>query len=336
MKKRILASLLCATMLIMAGCGSSDASGDAAGATSTASADSDKYTVGICQLVQHPALDLATEGFQDALHDKLGDTVVFDVQNASGDSANCGTIVNGFVSGQYDLIMANATPALQAAVSGTTTIPVVGTSVTDYGVALDIDSDAWTGTTGINATGVSDLAPLDQQAQMIKALFPDAKTVGILYCSAEANSKYQDKVMTEELGKLGYTVKSYTFSDTNDVATVTQTACADSDVIYIPTDNTAANCAELIGGIVVPAGVPVFAGEEGICKSCGVATLTISYYDVGYQAGEMAYEILANKADPSTMEIKYVPDVEKKYNPTVAEQLGIEIPSDYIAIEDGE
>ena len=168
---------------------------------------------------------------------------------------------------------------------------------------------------------------------MMKELFPDAKKVGILYCSAEANSKYQAQVMTEELEKLGYAATSFTFSDTNDVATVTQTACADSDVIYIPTDNTAASCAELIGGVVVPAGVPVLAGEEGICKACGVATLTISYYDVGYLAGEMAYEILVNKADPATMNIKYVDEVKKEYNATLAETFGVEIPSDYAAIK---
>ncbi|MBQ1608870.1 MAG: ABC transporter substrate-binding protein [Lachnospiraceae bacterium] len=341
MKKRLLTGLLCASMLVMSitGCGvdaSQQTTADTAGSETeeqTVDEAPEKYTVGVVQLVQHPALDQATEGFQDALRDKLGDQVEFDVQNASGDSANCNTIVNGFVSSEYDLIMANATPALQAAVSGTTTIPVVGTSVTDYAVALDIATEDWTGATGSNATGVSDLAPLDQQAAMMKELFPDAKKVGILYCSAEANSKYQAQVMTEELEKLGYTATSFTFSDTNDVATVTQTACADSDVIYIPTDNTAASCAELIGGVVVPAGVPVLAGEEGICKACGVATLTISYYDVGYLAGEMAYEILVNKADPATMNIKYVDEVKKEYNATLAETFGVEIPSDYAAIK---
>ncbi|MCR5640199.1 MAG: ABC transporter substrate-binding protein [Lachnospiraceae bacterium] len=340
MKKRLFAGLLCASMLVMSvtGCGSNaqDATNETTTTTETdASADAttEKYTVGVVQLVQHPALDEATTGFQDALRDKLGDQVEFDVQNASGDSANCNTIVNGFVSSDYDLIMANATPALQAAVSGTTEIPIVGTSVTDYATALGMSTDEWTGTTGMNATGVSDLAPLAQQAEMMKELFPDAKKVGILYCSAEANSKYQANVMTEELGKLGYSVDSYTFSDTNDVATVTQTACADCDAIYIPTDNTAASCAELIGGIVVPAGVPVYAGEEGICKACGVATLTISYYDVGYIAGEMAYEILVNKADPATMDIKFVEEVKKEYNADIAEALKVEIPSDYVAIE---
>jgi putative ABC transport system substrate-binding protein len=289
------------------------------------------YKVGVCQLVQHDALDAATQGFQDALKEILGDAVEIDVQNASNDSATCATITNGFVADGYDLIMANATPALQAAMQSTETIPIVATSVTDFATALEISD--WTGTTGMNVTGTSDLAPLAEQAQMIKELCPDAKTVGILYCSGEPNSVYQAKVVAEELAKLGYTTKEYTVADTNDIASVTQTACDNSDVIYIPTDNTMASSTGTIDPITSKANIPVITGEEGICKGCGLATLSISYYSIGYKAGEMAAEILQDGKDPSTMEIAYAEDLTKKYVEERATALGITVPDTYEAID---
>ena len=291
----------------------------------------ESYTVGVCQLVQHVALDAATQGFQDALTEKLGDAVSFDVQNASGDSNTCSTIANTFVSNGVDLIMANATPALQAAVAATGDIPILGTSVTDYATALDIDD--WTGATGVNVSGTSDLAPLDQQAAMLNELFPDAKTVGLLYCSAEPNSKYQVDVITGYLTEMGYECAEFTFADSNDVASVAQSACDGSDVIYIPTDNTAASCTEAIRNVVEPAKVPVIAGEEGICKGCGVATLSISYYDLGYATGLMAYEILAEGADVSAMEVRFAPNVTKEYNAELCAALEIAVPEGYAAIE---
>ena len=289
------------------------------------------YTIGICQLVQHPALDSATEGFMDALKAKLGDKVKFDRQNASGDSATCITIVNGFIANDVDLIMANATAALQAAYAATEEIPILGTSVTDYATALDMAD--WTGVTGENVSGTSDLAPLAEQAAMLKELFPDAQEVGLLYCSAEANSVYQVEVITGYLKEMGYNCTNYAFSDSNDVASVTMNACASSDVIYIPTDNTAASCTEAIRNVVEPEGVPVIAGEEGICSGCGVATLSISYYDLGVATGEMAYEILVNGADVSTMAIQFAPNVTKKYNAELCQILNVNIPEGYVAIE---
>ena len=295
-------------------------------------AESEKtYTVGICQLVQHVALDAATQGFKDALTEKLGDKVKFDEQNASNDSANCITIINGFLAENVDLIMANATPALQAAQAATADTPILGTSVTDYGTALDIAD--WTGATGMNISGTSDLAPLDGQAAMIKELFPDAKKVGLIYCSAEANSIYQVKVVGEELAKLGYETEEFAFTDSNDVASVSALAAQNCDVVYIPTDNTAAAYTETIANELIPAKIPAVVGEEGICKGCGVATLTISYYDIGYATGLMAYEILANGADVSTMPIQYAPQFTKKVNTANAEALGITVPADYVAIE---
>ncbi len=326
----------------LAACGSTASSTAAADSTPASSAaeseaapaaDGKVYNIGICQLVQHEALDAATQGFKDALTEKLGaDNVKFDEQNASGDSANCTTIVSGFVSTGVDLILANATAPLQAAAQATADIPVLGTSVTDYATALDISD--WTGTVGNNISGTSDLAPLDQQAAMIQELFPDAKTVGLLYCSAEPNSVYQCDVIEGYLNEMGIETARYAFTDTNDVTSVTQTAAAASDVIYIPTDNTAASNTEAIANVVIPEQVPVVAGEEGICKGCGVATLSISYYDLGYKTGEMAAEILADGADVSTMPVEFAPNVTKKYNAANCEALGITPPDGYEAIAD--
>ena len=295
-------------------------------------AEGTTYNIGIIQLIQHPALDAATQGFQDALTEKLGaDNVTFDYQNAQGDSSNCATIVNGFVSANVDLIMANATAALQAAFNATETIPILGTSITDYASALDLDDFA--GATGFNVSGTSDLAPLDQQAAVLHELFPEARTVGLLYCSAEPNSKYQIDVIEPLIQAYGCETVRYTFSDSNDIASVVTKAAGEVEVLYIPTDNTAANNTEVINNICLPAGIPVIAGEEGICKGCGVATLSISYYDLGYVTGEMAYKVLAEGADIAALPIEYAPTAEKKYNADNASALGVTIPEDYAAIE---
>ncbi|MBR3952458.1 MAG: ABC transporter substrate-binding protein [Oscillospiraceae bacterium] len=289
-----------------------------------------KYKIGICQLVQHEALDAATLGFKEALTEKLGDDVQFIEHNASGDAATCITICNQLVAEGVDLMMGNATPALQAAASATSEIPVIGTSITDYGTALEISD--WNGKTGRNITGTADLAPLDQQAAMIPELFPEAKKVGILYCSAEPNSVYQANIVIEALSGMGIETEVFTFADSNDVASVTSAACAASDVIYIPTDNTAATCAETINNVALPAGVPIIAGEENACKGFGAATLSISYYDIGFIAGEMAYEILVNGADPAEMEIGFAPNFTKVYNADICSKLGITVPEDYVVI----
>ena len=297
----------------------------------TAAAEETTYNVGVCQLVQHVALDAATEGFQDALKEELGeDAVNFDVQNAAGDSATCATIANQFVSDGVDLIMANATPALQAVAAATADIPILGTSVTDYATALDIDD--WTGTVGGNISGTSDLAPLDGQADMLNELFPDSETVGILFCSAEPNSYYQADTIQGYLEDLGKTVTQYTFADSNDIASVVTNACSENDVLYIPTDNTAASNTELIRNIVEPAGIPVICGEEGICEGCGVAALSISYYDLGYATGEMAAKVLAGEEDIAELPVEFAPEFTKVYNADLAEALGVEIPDDYEAI----
>ena len=265
MKKIVSILMVLAMVLSMAACSSEPAADDT-------------YKVGICQLVQHEALDAATLGFKEALQEKLGDKVTFIEQNASGDAATCGTICNQLVAEGVDLMMGNATAALQAAAAASATIPVVGTSITDYATALEIEG--WTGKTGTNITGTADLAPLDEQAAMIPELFPDAKNVGIVYCSAEPNSVYQANIVIAELEKAGLTCEVFTFADSNDVANVVSAACASSDVLYIPTDNTAASCTETIANVAIPAGKPIVAGESGICSGCGVATLSIDYFDI--------------------------------------------------------
>ena len=262
----------------------------------------------------------------------MGEGVVeFDEQNASGDSATCATICNGFASDNVDLIMANATPALQAAAAATATIPILGTSISTYGAALNIEN--FDGTVGGNISGTSDLAPLDHQAQMLKDIFPDAKTAGIMYCSSEANSVYQADEMEKYLTEMGIKVNRYTFADSNDVSLVTQTACDENDVLYIPTDNTAASCTDAIDAVAKAAKTPIVAGEEGILAGCGVVTLTIDYYELGRITGQMAAKILKGEADISTMPVEYYPNVTKKYNADNAALYNLTIPDDYVAYE---
>ena len=322
--KKLISLILAAVMalsLVACGSGSKDKDTDTGDKT---------YKVGVVQLVQHEALDAATKGFTDALKEALGDKVEVVEKNASGDSNNCSTIVNGFISDKVDLIMANATPALQAAASATSTIPILGTSVTDYATALEIAD--WTGTVGGNISGTSDLAPLDKQAAMLQELFPNAKKVGMLFCSSEPNSKYQVDEVTKLLSAAGITCTEYTFTDSNDVSSVTQKACDDSDVLYIPTDNTAASNTEAIANVVLAAGTPVIAGEAGICRGCGAATLSIDYYELGKITGQMAAKILTGEADISTMPVEFAPTATKQANMANCEKLGITVPADYTAL----
>lgn len=310
-----------------------EAAKEESAAPADAAASDKKFTVGICQLVQHSALDAATKGFIDVLKEEYGDNVVIDEQNAQGDSATCTTIINGFVSNEYDLILANATPALQSAMNATQDIPILGTSVTDYGTALAMDNfDASKGT-GINISGTSDLAPLDQQEDMILELVPEVKNVSILYCSAEANSQYQAAQIEKYLEEDGITYKEFTFSDSNDLQSVVQSAVADCDAMYIPTDNTAASNMTVINNIVQPAGIPIICGEENMMKSGALATLSISYEDLGRATGKQAIEILSNGADVSTMPIAYAEATTKEYNKAYADAIGITIPDDYTAVE---
>ena len=316
--KKVLAVLLAALMLLsMTAC--------------TPAVDDGKIVIGVCQIEPHPALDAATKGFKDALIAELGeDRVEFIEQNAAGDSNTLNSIITDFVSKEVDMILANSTPVLQTANSATTTIPILGTSVTEYGVALGIEN--FNGTVGGNISGTSDLAPLDRQADMILEWFPEAKNIGLLYCAAEANSKYQVDTVKAYLEKKGLNVTMYSFSSTSDLAAVTESAAEASDVIYVPTDNTVANSTGVIDGICRAKKVPVIAGEEGICSGCGVATLSISYYDLGVATGKMAAKILKGEAKIGQMPIEYAATVTAKYNKEICADLGITPPAGYVAI----
>ncbi len=341
MKKKLFALLLAGAMaLSLAACGGNGGSQEETDATPSAEEQQgiqtptptgdETYVVGICQLAPHPALDAATQGFIDALEQALPGQVDFRNQNAANDSGTCATIVNGFVSEGVDLIMANATPALQAAAAATAEIPILGTSITEYGVALGIED--FNGIVGTNVSGTSDLAPLDQQAAMLQEWFPDAQNVGLVYCSAEPNSKYQVDTVQGYLEEMGYVCAQYPFSDTNDMASVVQNAVDNNDVLYVPTDNTLADNTGVIHNICTPAGIPVIAGEEGICAGCGVATLSISYYDIGTTTGQMAAQILKGEANISGMPIEYAPNFVKMYNPSICGELGLTPLDGYDAI----
>ena len=290
--------------------------------------------MGILQLVQHPALDQATKGFKDVLSEEFGENVEFDEQNAAGDTATANTIAASLVSEKCDLILANATASLQAVSSATSDIPVLGTAVTDYAAALSIKDYDASKPIGNNISGTSDGISYSAQVELFTELVPDAKNVGILYCSAEPNSVVQAEEMETQLTNAGFTVKKYTFADTNDISSVTQTACQDSDVIYIPTDNTAASCTEAINNVASPAGVPIIAAEENIASGCGIATLSISYYQLGRQTGEMAVKILKGEEKVSDMPVESQTELTKKYVKSRCDALGIKVPDTYEAMEE--
>ena len=308
--KRIIACIVCVFMAFsLCSCGA---------APQTA----DSYVIGICQYMPHSASNEATQGFMDAVTEAFGENVTFDNQNAAGEASHCSAILNGLVASEVDLILANSTPAVIAAYNATDQIPVLGTSVTEYGVALGIED--FSGTVGSNVSGTSDLADLDKQAQMVLDWCPEAKNLGLLYCSAEPNSKYQINKVEQYLEDKGLTCKQFAFADTSDLMAVTREAADFSDVIYIPTDNTAATHAAAIDSVCRPAKVPIIAGDTGTFKACGIATMAIDYYDLGYVTGQMAVRILRDGEDISTMPIEYVSEATYYYNEEICAELGIE------------
>ena len=320
MKMKKVTSLLAMTVaavMAMTGCGGNDAADDSADAGET-------YTVGIIQQLEHPALDQATKGFEDKLTELLGDKVKFDYQNAQGEQTNCTTIATKFVSNDVDLIMANATTALQAAAAATGDIPIVGTSVTDYKTAGVVDSNEKPGT---NVTGVSDLGEIKAQVDVLLTFCePDTK-IAVVYCSAEPNSTYQADLAKKYLEEQKIPYAIYTAADSNEIQAVVTKAVADCNAMYIPTDNTFANNMEIVKNIAVPARVPTVTGAEAMCEVGALATLSISYYDLGAKAAEMAYDILVNGKKPAEMPIEYLTDgLVPKYNADIAEALGVTIP----------
>jgi putative ABC transport system substrate-binding protein len=312
----ILALALCATVcLTLVSCGNDGIQIDP---------NKKEYTVGICQLIAHESLDQATQGFKDALTEALaaeGRTVVFNEQDGQGEPTTCTTIVNTFVANKVDLILGNATAALAAAYNATETIPVLGTSITDYGVALGIEN--FNGTVGGNVSGTSDLAPLDEQAQMVIDVLglESGATVGILYCSAEANSAYQYDVVSAYLAGKGMTVNEYKFSESTELQAVVTKAAGECDAIYVPTDNTVASNDEIVRNVCGPKNVPVFTGyDSDVC----FATLAISYYNIGVETGKMAAKILLGQESISEMPVAYDASPVAKYNADICAELGID------------
>jgi len=292
------------------------------------------YTVGVVQLVRHSALDAATQGFIDSLTERMdaaGKTVKIDYQDAQNDTVNCSVIANNFVAKGYDLIMANATAALQACYNATEEIPILGTSVTVYDVALGLENYVAEEGTGTNVSGTSDLAPLAEQAGMIAELVPSARKVGLLYCSSEANSKYQVEEVARCLEEMdaGYECSFYAFSDSNDLSAVVEKMASECEVVYVPTDNTVASNTQLINSICSREKIPVVAGEEGICSGCGIATLSISYYNLGVRTAEIAARVLLGGEYVGDIPIAYDDTPVKKYNPEICEELGIAVPDGY-------
>lgn len=311
--KKFLAVLLCALLMTAGACAEA------------------QYTVGICQILTHEAVAQAAQGLMDALDEALGEgTVAYELKDASGDTGICSLIINDLIADEVDLIVANGTPALIAAAASTGDVPILGTSITEYGVALDIEE--FNGIVGGNVSGTSDLAPMDQQAAMIPELFPNAQTVGLLYCSAEPNSLYQVETVAWHLKSMGLKAEFFPFTDSNEMAAVVHNACEKSDVLYIPTDNTVAANATIVDNICQPAGVPVVTGDTGTCSIAGTAVLGISYYELGRVTGEMAAKVLTGEADISTMPIAYVQNVTHQYNPFICEALGVTVPEHYVPL----
>jgi len=329
MKKRILALAITATAML-AGCGNK---------TIKVNPNKEKYVVGVCQLVQHPALDNATKGFKDKLTSELkAKNRSVDIQEkiGAGAASDCVTIVNGFVASDVDLIMANATAALQAAFSATETIPVLGTSITEYGVATGLPMKD--GKSGTNISGTSDIASIEEQINIMIKLLDDSKKasskIGILYCASEANSKFQVDEAKRFLEAKGKTVDVRSFSETTDMASVCVALASNVDAVYIPTDNIVAENTEIVySNIVKTKKIPVFCGESGICKGCGFATLSIDYYRLGEVTGTMAAEILLGEKDIREYPVQYDTNPTKMYNKAIAEEVGITIPADFVEIK---
>ena len=318
-KKFLAAAAACLMVAGLAACGNKP--------STPSNPDEKVFQIGIVQLAEHPALDEATRGFKEFLTEKLGDKVQFNVQNAQGEQTNCTTIVNQFVSSKVDLIMANATNAVKAAREATSDIPIVGTSVTDYvSIGLVASNEA----PGANGTGASDMNPVTVQVDLMKTLCPEVKTVGIVINSGEENSAIQAEEAKTAFEAEGFAVKIYSVADTNEIQTVVTAACNEVDAFYEPTDNLIAANVPTMSNITTAAGKPVICGEGGMCESGFLATYAISYYELGRAAGEQAFNILVNGADPATTPIFFfdVSNLSLVINEENAAELGITIPEE--------
>lgn len=295
-----------------------------------ASASEVKKTIGVIQYVQHVALDSAREGFVQALADNGfvdGENIVLDIQNAQADASNLATISDRFVGNNVDLVLAIATPAAQSTAGKTTTIPILGTAITDYVAARLINSNEVPGT---NVSGTTDMNPVADQIKLLKELFPDTKTVGVLYTSSEDNSVLQAKMAKEAIEAEGMIYTEVTVTNSNDVQQATQSIVEECDAIYIPTDNVFASSMPVVYEVATAAKKPLIGGEAGMVQAGGLATLGINYHDLGYQTGLMAIRVL-NGEDISTMPIESAAKMDYTFNSTYAEAIGYTIPEAYQA-----
>ncbi len=284
--------------------------------------------IGIIESMEHPAMDDSRKGFLKALEDngyKDGENLTIDYQNAQSVLSNLKTIAQKFITDKADMIFAQGTQASQAVATDTKEIPIVISAVTDPESAGLVKSNAKPET---NVTGASDLTPIKEQFDLIKKILPDAKKAAIFFCSQEDNSYIQSEMAKEAASALGIETEEVTFSSSTDMAQVVQSMIGKYDFIYTPTDNTVANAMPTLTSITLEAKIPVFAGEEGMTRSGGLATASISYYELGYKAGEMAAAILKGESKPQDMPIAYAPNPTIFLNKIAADKLGITFPAD--------
>jgi len=321
MKKRLFPTSL-AFLTLLTGCGNGNIKIDPNKA---------KYSIGVCQLIEHKALDAATSGFCEALTKGLKDNgrdVEIEIQYGANEAQTCLTVINGFLAKNVDLILANATLPLQQAYNATAKnmIPILGTSITDYASALNLEFKD--GKSGTNVSGTSDLISIDKQLNNMCELLPSMKQVGILYCSSESNSKFQVDEAKKFFKAHDIAATEYAFVDTTDLVSIC-TAANSKDAIYIPTDNTVASNVETVNAILTK---PVFAAEEGICVGCGCATLTIDYHHLGELTGAMAVNVLLGKEDIRQYAVQYEQSPVAKYSKERCQKYGINVPSGYVEL----
>ena len=316
--KRTLALLMAsALMLSLAGC--SQTSG------SSSSGEAETLRIGIIQPMEHESLDAAREGFVQALADHGytdGDTIVLDYQNAQGDSSALLTISQRFVGDDCDLVLAIGTGAAQSIASQTSEIPVLITAVTDPVDAGLVQSSEVPGT---NVTGTNDMNPIREQLELIPEILPDAQTVGLLYTSSEDNSILQIEEAKAILEEMNLDYVEQTVTGSNDVQQAVQSIVTRSDAIYIPTDNTFASAMPLVGSVVMESGTPVICGATGMVEAGGLITLGLNYYNLGYQTGEMAVQVLEG-ADPASMPVQSQNQYDYVVNEEMLSALGMELP----------
>ena len=319
--KALAAGLMLTLALGVMGCG---------GDKKEAPKKAEKVNVGIVQLVEHAALDAANKGFVEGLASKgykEGQNIAYDRQNAQADQSNLQNIAHRFVNNKVNLICAIATPAAQTVANVTSDIPIVATAVTDYKTAKLVKDNAKPGT---NVTGTTDMNPVEQQLDLLLKLVPNAKSVGTIYCSSEVNSQLQIEILKKAAAAKGVTVKEATVSNVNDIQQAARSLVGKVQAIYVPTDNVLASAMPTLVSVTEEAKLPVICGEGGMVKAGGVATLGVDYYKLGFQAGEMAADILGGKSKPADMAIQAQKEFKAMVNLKEAEKIGLKVPEDVL------